>query len=324
MKVTVIIPVYNQLIYIKRCIQSVLNQTYKNIEVLLIDDGSTDGSEKLCDQYATYDNRIKVIHKVNGGLSSARNVGIECASGEYITFLDSDDYLAVECIERMINLCMNYSADISIMRMAYVCENINEEINKSTNERIQCFTTQEAIEGSLYQKLFSCCAPGKMYCKSVFTGISFPLNRLSEDLAVCHLIFNNAKKIVFSNIVAYYYRQQPQSIMHVFNLRRLDALEWAHNIESFCEMNYPDIVPAAKCRTFNVALHLVLDLPTKDEQLKKNEKKLWDDIKRTRMIVLFNNKVRFRERAAVLLSFIGPGFLRFVWNSKIAIKENGN
>lgn len=324
MKVSVIIPVYNQLKYIKRCIESVLDQTYKNIEVLLVDDGSTDGSEKLCDQYAMHDNRIKVIHKDNGGLSSARNVGMDCASGEYITFLDSDDYLAMECIENMLNLCMNYNADISIMRMKYVGENINAEINDLTDEHIQHFSPQEAIEESLYQKLFSCCAPGKMYCKSVLAGISFPVNRLSEDLAVCHLIFNNAKKIVFSNIIAYYYRQQPQSIMHVFNPKRLDALEWAHNIESFCEMNYPNLVPAAKCRTFNVAIHLVLDLPTKDENLKKNEKELMADIKRTRMTVLFNNKARFREKAAVLLSLISLQSLRFVWNSKIAIKENGN
>ena len=323
MKVTVIIPVYNQLKYLERCIESALSQTYKNIEILLIDDGSNDGSEKMCDQYAKLDKRIKVIHKENGGLSSARNVGMDCATGEYITFLDSDDYLAINAIQDMINLCLKYNAEISIMKMEYIAENINEEIQQPIKEHIKVLSVESAIESSLYQNLFSCCAPGKMYCKSVLAGITFPLMRLSEDLAVCHLIFSNAKKIVFSNNIAYYYRQQPKSIMHVFNMNRLDALEWTHDIECFCEKNYPCLIPAAKCRTFNVAIHLILDLPMKEE-LKITEKKLWNVIKRTRNIVIFDKKARFRERTAALLSFFGPQFLRYVWNSNLAIKENSN
>lgn len=324
MKVTVIIPVYNQIKYLERCIESVFRQTYKDLEIILVDDGSNDGSEIVCEKYKEKDERIIVIHKENGGLSSARNLGIDIATGEYITFLDSDDYLATDFIRKSIELCADNAAQISIMRMQYIAENINDENNDSIKEKIDIFSSETAIENSLLQELFSCCAPGKMYHKMVFNGIRFPLMRLSEDLAVCHLILNKAKKIIYSNVTGYYYRQQSQSIMHVFNPKRIDALLWAKDIEMFCAYNYPAIVNSAKCRTFNVAVHLILALPEKGELPNMHFEKLWCEVKRTRRTVLLCKKVRFREKAAAILSYGGQGLLKKIWNSKLAIKQNGN
>ena len=320
--VTVIVPIYNQKRFLNRCIDSIIEQTYKDIEILLVDDGSTDGSEEICEQYKVRDSRVKVIHKPNGGLSSARNIALEDAEGDYITFVDSDDYLANDYVEKSINLCEVNLADISIMNMKYIPENMNEEISDEIETNVIILSPEQAIECSLYQILFSCCAPGKLYKKHIFEHIRFPLGKLSEDLAVCHNALACANKIVYSDKIGYYYRQQEKSIMHVFNPQRMDALQWALEIEEFCALNYPDILTAAKCRTFNVAVHLLLDISEKTETNYKFESLLKKEIKRTRMTVLSCHKVRLREKAAALLSFGGSNLLRRIWNSKLAVKKS--
>lgn len=324
MLVSIIIPVYNVERYIKRCFQSVSAQTYKNLEIIIVDDGSTDSSGNLCDEFANSDKRALVIHKENGGLSSARNVGKSIAKGEYLTFLDSDDFLAKDFIEKALLLCKENSADISILNMAFIEESSNEEICWKDNEVTLILQPEEAIKESLYQKNFSCCAPGKLYKKTTLDGIEFPLNKLSEDLAVCHLIFNKAKSIIFSNQIGYYYRQQQNSIMHVFNSRRLDALLWTREIEAFCTLFYPSILHAAKCRSFNVAIHLALDLPSSKAENQTDYCLIWKEVKRTRMSVITDSQCRFREKAAAFLSLFGLAVLKIVWNSRFAVKNKNS
>lgn len=321
MKVSVIIPVYNVEKYLPRCIKSVLDQTYQDLEVILVDDGTKDNSGIMCDEYATKDNRISVIHKENGGLSSARNSGIEIATGDAVFFLDSDDYLSTECIEKMVCLMEENDADISIIQMKYIPENQNDECAEKEIENVVVMNSEKAIEESLYQRLYTCCAPAKLYKKSAVGGIRFPVGRISEDLATCHLFLNNSERIVYSNYYGYYYRQHESSIMHVFNPKRLDALEWAVAIESFCKEKYPRILGAAYCRTFNVAVHLILDLPNKGKVHDQYFGIIWEEVKRTRIKALFDKKVRNREKAAALLSFGGEKVLKAVWNSRIAVKK---
>ena len=322
MKVSVIIPVYNVEKYLSRCVKSVMEQTYKDLEIILVDDGSTDNSGKLCDDCASQDERIIVIHKVNGGLSSARNVGIEAAKGDAFFFLDSDDYISVDCIKKMVSLMESKSAEISIVQMKYIPENVNEECENNEQEKVVVMNSEQAIKESLYQRLYTCCAPAKLYKRDVVGNIRFPLGRISEDLETCHLFLNNANKTVYSNYYGYYYRQHESSIMHVFNPKRMDALEWAQAIEEFCKKNYPDILGASYCRTFNVAVHLLLDLPSDGEVHDKYYKVLWDEIKRTRIKTLLDRNVRNREKAAAILSFCGEEIIRKIWDSKFAVRNS--
>lgn len=321
MLVSIIIPVYNVERYINRCLKSVHEQTYQDMEIILVDDGSTDDSGRICDAFANTDNRTIVIHKENGGLSSARNAGLRIARGEYITFLDSDDYLSINYIQRSLELCLSNEAEISIMKMEYIQENDNDEKRSDSCVTIKCLTTEDAIKESLYQRMFSCCAPGKMYFKDTLNGIEFPEGKLSEDLAVCHLILNNAHKIIYCDQIGYYYRQQGKSIMHVFNERRLDALGWTKNIEQFCKNYHPSLKEAAICRTFNVAIHLALDLPKGYDSSNPIFERIWGEIKRTRISVIKNKEARTREKIAALLSYLGPTILARAWNSKLAIKK---
>lgn len=322
MKVSIIIPVYNVEKYLSRCLDSVIKQTYKNIEIVLVDDGAKDRSADICENYAKIDGRILVIHKENGGLSSARNVGIESCEGDCIYFLDSDDYITHDCIENLVEFMEKYDADISIMQMMYIEEHVNDEVLIDEDEYMLVFDSKQAIEESLYQRLFTCCAPSKLYKRSVVGETRFPVERLSEDLATCHLFLDKGNTIVYSNKYGYYYRQHDNSIMHTFNPKRLDALEWAKNIEQFCAVKYPNIIQASLCRTFNVAIHLLLDLPQTGEMHDRYFKTIWTEVKRTRLSVLLNRKVRFRERAASILSFAGEKVLRAVWNSKLAIRKD--
>jgi len=324
MKVSVIIPVYNVEKYLYRCIESVVHQTYEDLEIILIDDGSKDSSGKLCDQWAKKDDRIKVLHKENGGLSSARNAGNSLVTGDYILYLDSDDFLSRDCVKKSVYMCKKLDADVAIMQMMYISESTNEEIHTNEKEFIKVLDSQEAIEASLYQQIYSCCAPAKLYKKKIVDGIDFPVGRVSEDLATCHLFLDKAEKVAYSNAIGYYYRQHDNSIMHVFNPRRMDALEWAKEIEKFCEEKYPPILSAAKCRTFNVSIHLLLALPDSGEVHDKYYNELWNEVKRTRMQTLASKKVRFREKAAAIISFGGETLLKKVWNSKLAVKRNGS
>ena len=322
MKVSVIIPVYNVEKYLNKCFQSVLDQSYDNIEIIAVDDGSTDKSSEICDKYEIECKNLKVIHKKNGGLSSARNEGLKIATGDAIFFLDSDDYISKDCIKHLVNILEDNNADISIIQMKYVDEDFNQEVEQRDCKEIISITPEGAIEESLYQRLFTCCAPAKLYKKKVIGDIRFPLGKLSEDLATCHLFINNAQNIVYSSYYGYYYRQHESSIMHVFNPRRLDAIEWALSIEKFCLEKYPNILSAAYCRTFNVCVHLLLDLPNEGFEHDAFFPEIWHEIKRTRVKTLFNYKSRNREKIAVLLSFCGEKVLKKVWNSKVAIRKD--
>ena len=321
MLVSVVVPVYNVEKFLPRCLHSIAEQTYKKLEIILVDDGSTDRSGTICDEFSLSDDRVIVIHKENGGLSSARNVGTTNAKGDYITYLDSDDYWSEDYVERSIELCEKYKADISIMDMLYIQENENE--NKIDNRKITVkqMTASEAIEASLYQIQYSCCAPSKMYKADIAQSVKFPEGRLSEDLATCHLFLSKATCVAYTNTIGYYYRQRDNSIMHRFNPRRMDALVWAKSIEIFCKDKMPKIKKAAECRTFNVAIHLLFDLLNEDDGYDNLHKVLWDEIKRTRVTVLIDKKARIRERLAALLTFLGENAVNNIWHSKLALHK---
>ena len=318
--VSLIIPVYNQKAFLKRCLDSVLAQTYQNLEIIIIDDGSTDGSDVICNNYANIDIRIQLIHKENGGVSSARNIGLELAKGDYVTFLDSDDYLVKNYIKDSVFLCERYDADISILNMVLVNENENKEFLDVDKNDIKIMNAQTSIEEMLYQKIYTCCVAGKLYKHEVIENIHFPVGKVSEDLAVCYLILDQADKVVYSNKIGYYYRQQSSSIMHNFNSARMDALKWAKEIECFCEKKYPSIAPAARCRKFNVAVHLLLDLPD-SPAYDEYRIKLLDTIKSTRTSVIINKNARFRDKCAAFLTYFGERTLKKVWKSKFAIHK---
>lgn len=212
--VSVIIPVYKVEKYLDRCVQSVLNQTYKNIEIILVDDGSPDRCGELCDNYQTIDSRVSVIHKKNGGLSSARNAGIDLAKGKYLSFVDSDDWVSLDMIEHMVTLAQKYSSDI--VSVSYVLTN-NEEQNVPNNDSVEVYNREKALEFFLDTGMrsrvsdYPVCI--KLIKKELFDDIRFPLSTLYEDYTTNVLLLKKCNTYVKSKKICYFYFQGSQSIV---------------------------------------------------------------------------------------------------------------
>ena len=214
--VSIIVPVYNVEKYLRQCIESLINQTYKNIEIILVDDGSTDNSGKICDEYSKKDNRIKAIHKKNGGLSDARNYGIENAKGIYICFVDSDDYTDKKYIENLYHAIIENKADISICNFKLIFDNTKEkdcDIIQPTliNEEI---SNKEAVKLLFNPNSFGNYACNKMYKTELFKGVKYPKGFVMEDLGTTYKLFLKSKKIAIFNDKLYYYVQRKESILH--------------------------------------------------------------------------------------------------------------
>ncbi|MEH7226759.1 glycosyltransferase, partial [Bacillus sp. JJ1566] len=239
--VSIIVPVYNVEKYLSSCIDSILAQTLTDIEVILVNDGSTDHSGKICDEYAASDTRVKVIHKEYGGVSSARNVGVGMAQGEYIGFVDSDDRIEQEMYMELYHLCKDTSSDISICILG---REMNGKIINQHNNKIytKLMDNEEAMKqlfkGELYR--FSLC--NKLFKKSCFVNIIFPEGRIHEDLATTYKLFSNANRVVYKNFIGYIYIKRQNSLLtSSFNEKRLDAFIAWNEILNFMIKRYENL-----------------------------------------------------------------------------------
>ena len=242
--ITVIVPIYRVEKYLNRCIDSILKQTYKNLEIILVDDGSDDKCPEICDQYKQIDNRIYVIHKVNGGLSEARNFGLKNAKGKYVCFIDSDDYISYNMIEILYNAVYENDADISICNFEYYFENKQraEQLNITKNieiSKIEIDTGEQAVL-KIYgkQAVQYTVAWNKLYKKSLFANITYPVNRYHEDEFTTYKLLYLANKVIYVDTTCYYYLQRENSITSVFNQKRLDVLKaYDERLEYFKKNN---------------------------------------------------------------------------------------
>ena len=228
--ISVIIPVYNVEKYLNRCVDSVLGQSYTDFELILVDDGSPDKCPAICDEYALQDKRIKVIHKQNGGLSSARNAGLEIAKGDYIAFVDSDDFIHPDYLRLLYQALKETGADISICDFHWIKyeEDVNikkEEIQKITEyDNYTIFQYDEALgDGCNWKKIV---AWNKLYKKEIFFDIRFPEGKINEDVGVYYKCFYSSKKIVVINNKLYYYFYNEFGIMNSpFSEKRFDEID---------------------------------------------------------------------------------------------------
>lgn len=234
-KVSVIIPVYNVEKYISKTIESVCNQTYENIEIILVDDGSTDKSSKICDELAKKDNRISVIHQDNQGLSAARNVGTAIATGDFIFYLDGDDYLEKNCLEKLLEVADDCSLVIGSYFYTY---SDHEDVADIQYLEKSVLNTDEAMHDLLVGKIQNF-AWGKLIKSDIAKKHSFPQGKLFEDTYWAHYIINECETVTITNIPVLHYRQRDNSISYTMDIKRLDILDgWSDRAE-FVEKNYP-------------------------------------------------------------------------------------
>jgi len=316
--ITIIVPVYNVADYLERCLKSIIKQSYKNLEIILVDDGSTDCSGLICDEYARKDKRIKVIHKKNGGLSDARNAGLDMATGEYIMFIDSDDYIALDMTKFLYSSLVKNKADISTC--LYQCfQNQDDVLDFHDNIEYVCSNTK-ALEKMLYQKNCTTSAWGKLYKTSLFDNIRYPQNKICEDLDTTYLLFSKATVVVINTIKKYFYFQRSSSIINSkFNFKRMDALEFAKKQTDYIIKNHPDIFKSAMNREFMEAIFILSSM----DDLKNSDciNSLEVTIKATRKIVLFDIKSRKLYRLYALISYLGINVLFYFIKFKMLLKR---
>lgn len=206
--VSIIVPVYNVENYLPKCVDSLINQTYKNIEIILVDDGSTDNSGIICDRYQTLDERVTALHKNNGGLSDARNYGIERARGSYLSFVDSDDFLNSETIKKLLDASLRYDCDISVCNMIRFFDDNSEEVFYKPSSILK------VLNGSnKYETLKQPSVCNKLFKKTLFDNIQFPYKKYYEDTFVYHELCYKANRIVLTGYDGYWYLSRKGSIL---------------------------------------------------------------------------------------------------------------
>lgn len=210
--ISIIIPVYKVEKYLEKCIQSVINQTYENLQIILVDDGSPDNCGKICDEYAQKDHRIEVIHKSNGGLSDARNKGLEIAKGEYIGFIDSDDYIESDMYEVLYNLLKQYNADVSICNFYTVSQ--GKIAIKNAENGIKEYNRIEILKEVLLDNNIQSYAWNKLYKKELFDEIKYPVGKKYEDIGTTFYLLEKCNKVVVTGKPEYYYINRQDSIVN--------------------------------------------------------------------------------------------------------------
>ncbi len=250
---SIIIPVYNKEQYINGCLTSILNQTFTDFELILVNDGSTDGSEAVCRRFAESDNRIALITKPNGGVSSARNVGLSKASGKYIGFIDSDDAIEPDMYELLIRNAEQYQADISICRLKTIFP--DKTVAPAEQEGVEVFKHEQALSLFLKGEL-DMSANNKIYKAELAKQVQFS-GHVYEDILYLSKVFLKAKKSVFENVVKYHYIVRDSSVsVKQFNARYLETIAVSAEIVEMVEAQVPNCLP--KAQAFDVTANLSL------------------------------------------------------------------
>lgn len=292
-KISIIVPVYNVEAYLERCVESILKQTYTNLEILLVNDGSTDKSGELCDKLALRDHRIRVIHKENGGLSDARNRGIDEASSNLIGFIDSDDYIDEDMYETLYRQMVASKADLSMCGHYDVYHQIPEK--QVAEIKTWELMPEEAIKMVMEAKILSVTAVNKLYKKALFEQLRFRIGKIAEDAFIMVDLIHQCSKVVATNEKKYYYVHRENSITtQKFSLKFLNVIEAYEQNAKIISENYPDLYDVAIMRLnwayFYVLDRLLVDNDFKDKvledrlisYLKKNKKSILMDSRFTR------------------------------------------
>lgn len=257
---SIIVPIYNVELYLPKCIDSILSQTYSNFEVILVDDGSTDSSGRICDSYASQDNRIKVFHKCNGGLSSARNAGIDLARGDYLGFVDSDDWVDNKYYEKLCNAIIAADAEIALARLFFVGEHGGEYLHNNLPPSTK-FVSGEKLLRFLFLRQVDSSSCTKLFKSSVFANERFPMGKAAEDFAFLYKVLAGIQKGVIVSEAAYNYIARNGSITTSNNSSFLvDYYENALQMVGFIKRQKPRLVKEAETYFFVSAFELLRNL----------------------------------------------------------------
>lgn len=315
--ISIIIPVYNVNEYLDKCMESVLNQSFKDYEILLVDDGSTDGSADKCDKYASKYANVKVFHKKNGGLSDARNYGIKRSNAEYITFVDSDDYVTNDYLEYLYSMFKSdFKVDITVAG-TFVVDDAGRTLREFRKYPDGILTPKEALSTALYQDAFDISAWGKMYKKKLFNTKQFSKGKLFEDLDLVPYLILDSTLISYGNQSKYYYLQRENSIVSSqFSEKKMELIDISEDLLK--EITHSSLRPALVRRNMYSNIYLLNQI-IKEDSLKKNQencRKIKKNIGKYRREFLGDSEASTRDKGAIyLIHYLGIYLYAIIFKS---------
>lgn len=303
--VSIIVPVYNVEDLLNRCIDSLLAQTHDRLEIILADDGSTDRSGLICDEYSNMDSRVRVLHIPNSGPSEARNIATESATGEYLMYVDSDDWVEADIVSRLLSLAQATDADISVCNLIRTSD---ENIHVEADSRQFTYSGSEAVKVMLYQREFDTGPCGKLYRTELIKKFKFPQGKIFEDLAIMSKVMHAANGVAYIPQQLYYYWDTPGSIMNSpYSAKKLDELDAIDGLVSFVNHSCPENMKAVLARKYSAYCQLIRWMPVDgltDAEQAVSEK-IWTFLKEYRWKMLLDNNARSKNRIAALLTIFG-------------------
>lgn len=321
--ISIIVPVYGVEKYLTQCVQSLINQTYKNLEIILVDDGSPDNSGALCDELAKTDTRIKVIHRPNGGLSAARNDGLAIASGEMLGFVDSDDYIDNDMYQYLYSLLSKYDADISVCAFRKFSEE-SGVLQKENAEEITSYSNKQAMKLLLEDELIGSHPCNKLFKRSIFGDLKFPEGRVYEDIALMHRVFAQADKVVCSTKMEYNYLIRGNSTSYT------QTAKWGYSLfkafkdrcEFICE-EYPEFSDISIEKAIGAALGSFIHWAhfKRNAQISSWEKETVDFMRNNRGEIKKCRNISARRRNDAQLMVVCPDVLRIKYRLYYILKR---
>ena len=313
--ISVIIPVYNMELWLERCLGTVLAQTYKPLEIILVDDGSSDQSPAMCDRLAEVNPGIVVVHQQNKGLSGAKNTGIDCARGEYLTFVDADDTIFSNYIEKLYELCVHFDTPLSACNHRIV-RGSSKKLRFASPRRDCVLETREALENICYQDVPDVSSWGKLYRRTLFEGLRFPEGRIYEDTFLFADIMVRAGKMAFTPEPLYDYIIRDDSLSHGRYIpERHQYIEAVDRLVRVMLEQYPDLAEASLCRRVFAALSVrrfLVDCPPEYREVRGRLERY---VRRHAGAVLRNRRVPVRDKVAVVSLQIGPACYDLLWKA---------
>lgn len=306
--ISVLVPIYNVSEFLDNCIQSIINQSYKNLEILLLDDGSTDNSGEICDKYSEQDSRIRVIHKKNEGLSATRNCGIANCKGDFFCIVDGDDSVHPDYVSCMYELSEKYDAALSMCSYVYKWRNGNTKRTRNSqypDDYVCTAGSEEVLREMLYSGKYAPSSWGKLFNKKKLPNIFFTSYRIGEDVLASVDYFHEADVIAYSNRPLYYYFQNENSLTKKFNPDKFyDNVLTADEIYKKSTALYPQLKKAASYYVIEKNLIVLMQLYGVDG-LDDKIAHISDNIKKFRNTVIFDSDAEKRVRTACMLSYLG-------------------
>lgn len=311
--ISVIVPIYNTGKYLNRCVDSIANQTYRELEIILVDDGSTDNCSNICDEYAFKDNRIKVIHKSNGGLSSARNAGLDVATGDFISFVDSDDWIEIDALEKLVTTIKNSNSSVCCMKNYIVDYKYNIIRNQANNTlSVKLISSEEHLK-LIFKRAISESVCDKMFSAKVIKDCRFDERKLNEDfLFLTSVLQNNDFIISLLDYAGYNYYQRFNSISKIrFGKSTIDAVYNADKLAHEIKENKKSLVNLAGAYAAYQARAAIISMPKKEYKNNKEFVKYCNDIIKSNRKYIKNSFMTSKDKFFCYLNIIFPKIAKF-------------